>query len=153
MNTSHPIWSLKLKPHFSSEENECAVLTKRMHFHQSGMSRSLSGGRVVNRRAPHPGLPSPHIPQHHVWHPVPGDSFPGPTFNNDNHHASTAKLQAAATLCVPWKTGEGRTIWWGEVADKAEIAFLQCSLTETQAQPLQSLGAKFLGGEEVSLGG
>lgn len=61
MNTSHPIWSLKLKPHFSSEENESTVLTNRMYFHQSGMSRSLSGSKVINRRALQPDLPTPHI--------------------------------------------------------------------------------------------
>jgi len=70
-------------------------------------------------------------------------------FNNYNNHPSTAKLQAAATLCAHSKNRLGR----GEVVDGAEITFLQCSLEGAQAQPLQGLWAALPRGEEVSQGG
>lgn len=44
-------------------------------------------------------------------------------------------------------------LWRGERGDGAEVTCLQCSLTEIQVQPVQSHGAKFLGGKEISQGG
>lgn len=140
MNTSHPVWSLELKPHFSSEENESAVLTNRMHSHWSGISRSQSVSKMVNRRT----LPScTHISL------CPTHTRSGTqclvtsswliAFNNYNNHPSTAQVQTAATPCALEKE-EKAGMEWGEVVDGAEITFLQCGLEDTSSAPARPWG-------------
>lgn len=154
MNTSHPLSSLELKPHFSSDKNESTAFTSRMRFHWPG-TRSQSVSKVVNMRTLHPGpssSPRPTNTRSGTQCLVAPSQLTG--FNDYNNHSSIDKLQATATPCVPWKRGAGKAmVRRGEVVDEAEIMFLQCSGQERQAQPLQGPGAAFLTGEEVSRGG
>lgn len=130
--SSHLISGIKTT-FLSSQEKESAVTTNRMHFHWSGMSGSQSVSKVVNRRLPGPDLRVSLLPP--TWDLCLATPSQPTAFNTYNNHPSTAKLQAAATLCAH---SENR-LWWEEVVDGAEITFLQCSLEEAQVQPLQGL--------------
>lgn len=155
MNTSHPIASLELKPHFSSDKNESTAFPSRMRFHWPVM-RSQSVSEVVNMRTLHPGLSD--SPRPTTTTRSGAQCLVAPSqltgFNDYNDHSSTDKLQATATPCAAWKMGADRAaVRRGEVVAEAEITFLQCSRQERQAQLLQGPGAAFLTGKEVSEGG
>lgn len=144
--SSHLISGIKTT-FLSSQEKESTVTTNRTHFHWSGMSGSQSVSKVVNRRIPSPDLCISLLPP--TWDPCPVTPSQLTAFNTYDNHPSTAKLQAAATLCAH---SENR-LWWGEAVDGAENTFLQCSLEKAQVQPLQGLQTALPRGEQRMQGG
>lgn len=141
MNTTHPIWSLELKPHFSSDENESAAFTNRVHLHWSRMSSSQSASKVANRRTLHPGLGISPRPSNTTQRRVTPSQMM--VFSNSNNHPSTDKWQAAAPRRAHWKKGGGQAmVRWGG----------WCNRDNIPAQ-LQGLGLAVLRYEDVSQGG